>query len=38
MRLTWFLLGAASASIFWLVVLRLIDQQLFATFFGLTGH
>jgi arginine exporter protein ArgO len=37
-RATWFVLGAAAASLFWLVVLRLIDQQLFAAFFGMTGH
>lgn len=37
-RVTWFLIGAVAASFFWLVVLRLINQQLFTTFFGMTGH
>jgi hypothetical protein len=38
MRLKWFLVGAVTASLFWLAVLRLVDQQLFSAFFGLTGH
>lgn len=37
-RATWFLAGAAAASLFWFVIVRVIDQQLFSTFFGLTGH
>lgn len=37
-RVTWFPLGAVSASIVWLVVLATVDQQLLQTFFGFAGH
>ena len=37
-RVTWFLLGAVSASIVWLAVLATVDQQLLQTFFGFAGH
>lgn len=38
MRLKWFVIGAVTASLFWLVVLWVIDQQLFSALFGFSGH
>lgn len=38
LRVTWFLIGAAAASAVWLIVLRVVDQELLRTFLGLAGH
>lgn len=37
-RLTWFLLGAAGASLFWIAVLALLNHQLMQAFFGFAGY
>jgi hypothetical protein len=37
-KLVWFLLGALFASMFWLIVLIGLNEQLMQAFFGLAGH
>jgi hypothetical protein len=37
-KLAWFVLGALSASVFWLIVLIGLNEQLMQAFFGLAGH
>jgi hypothetical protein len=37
-KLAWFVLGALLASMFWLIVLIGLNEQLMQTFFGFTGH
>jgi arginine exporter protein ArgO len=37
-RVTWFIFGALSASVVWLIILLDLHNQLFRLFFHLTGH
>ena len=37
-KLTWFLLGALFASMFWVIVVIGLNEQLLQTFYGFVGH
>ena len=37
-KVTWFLLGALAASVFWGVILAIMNRQLVDAFFGFAGH
>lgn len=37
-RATWLLIGAAAASLLWLVVIRVVDHEVLRTVLGLAGH
>jgi hypothetical protein len=37
-KLAWFLLGAAFASLFWVIAVSVLNEQLVQTFFGFGGH
>jgi arginine exporter protein ArgO len=37
-RITWFAIGAVFASLLWAILLSSLNEQLFQTFFGLSGH
>ena len=37
-KLAWFLIGAAFASLFWAIVMSVLNEQLLQTFFGFGGH
>jgi hypothetical protein len=37
-KLAWFLLGAVFASLFWAIVISVLNEQSLQTFFGFAGH
>ena len=37
-KLTWFSLGALFASMFWVIVVIGLNEQLLQTFYGFVGH
>jgi len=37
-KLAWFLLGALSASVFWVIVAIGLNERLMQVFYGFSGH
>jgi hypothetical protein len=37
-KVTWFLVGALAASIFWLIVVIGLNERLIEVFYGFAGH